>query len=264
MVQKEIILFIIITSLVIAAFIAGVFIFLFQYRKKRSEHHGELKRKEDAHLRELHFARLEIQQETMQDIGQEIHDNVGQKLTLAALYTQQLDYEGKYPEINDRITSISNILNESLQELRNLSRGLSTGYFEQTELSELIQHECNRVTTAGEFDVKTSFEKGIRVDTPVKIVAVRILQEFLQNSLKHSGCRTIEVYLQRSEGKTELVLKDDGKGFDPSSAPESAGVGLKNFKRRAQLIGASLTLFSAPGEGTTLSLYIPETISKKG
>lgn len=234
---------------------AGLFIFLAQYRKKRHEHMNELSRKEEDHLRELHFARLEMQQQTMQDIGQEIHDSVGQKLTLAALYTQQLDYEGNYPEIKDRIVRISDIVNESIQELRNLSKGLNSGYFEQTTLASLIQHECNRVQASGKCTVSHQLENTIDVNAPVKMVVVRILQEFFQNSLKHADCTIIDVKLMAEQRHYSLFIKDNGKGFDPSSASDNSGAGLINFQRRAKLIGATIALFSAPGNGTSLTLH---------
>jgi signal transduction histidine kinase len=255
MAKTEIILFIIVTALVMATFMTGLFIFLFQYRKKRSHYVDELNKKDAAHLRELHFARLEVQQQTMQDIGQEIHDSVGQKLTLAALYTQQLDYEGNYPEIKDRIVRISDIVNESIQELRNLSKGLNAGYFEQTTLASLIQHECNRVQASGKCIVNHQLDSQIDVNAPVKMVVVRIVQEFFQNSLKHADCSIIEVKLISDQGHYTLHMKDNGKGFDPSSTSDNAGAGLINFQRRAKLIGATIAFFSAPGNGTSLTLH---------
>ena len=91
--KTEIIIFIILTSLIVVIFIMGIFLFAFQYKRKRKEYINEKQIRNEQHQQELLTTQLEIQTQTMQHIGREIHDNVGQKLTLASLYTQQLAYE---------------------------------------------------------------------------------------------------------------------------------------------------------------------------
>ena len=117
--KTEIILFIILTSLIVTIFAMGIFLFAFQYRRKRKEH---LHEKEDLN-EQHHYELLASQQQTMQHIGTEIHDSVGQKLTLASLYSRQLSINT--PDLVEKINSIGNIIDESLTELRQLSKTLT-------------------------------------------------------------------------------------------------------------------------------------------
>ena len=123
--QTETIIFIIIANILLLVFVVGIILFILQYKKKKIEHAKEKSMIAETHTKELLATQLEMQTQTMQHIGREIHDNVGQKLTLASLYTQQLAYENKAPHINDKIENISNIINDSLAELRQLSKTLT-------------------------------------------------------------------------------------------------------------------------------------------
>ena len=90
-----------------------------------------------------------------------------------------------------------------------------------------------------------------------KNILFRLLQEFLQNSLKHSKCRKIEISLDKKDEQLLITATDDGKGFDTSSS--STGIGLQNMQRRAEQINAVYKLSSESGKGTTLTLQVPIT-----
>lgn len=143
--QTEIIAFIIIANVILFVFIIGTILFIIQYRKRKLEHESEKNIINENYTKELLRSQLEIQTQTMQFIGREIHDNVGQKLTLASLYTQQLSYENKAPQINDKIENISHIINQSLTELRQLSKSLTDDSIADNTITALLQGECDKV-----------------------------------------------------------------------------------------------------------------------
>jgi signal transduction histidine kinase len=89
----------------------------------------------------------------------------------------------------------------------------------------------------------------------VKGFVLRIVQEFLQNSLKHSGCSRITLRMQHDDGGLEILASDDGKGF--TTGEKHTGIGLDNMKRRAEVMHADYALESKPGEGTRMRLFIP-------
>jgi signal transduction histidine kinase len=126
-------------------FIVGIIVFIQQYKLKKKEHLAMLTYQKEEHHKELLENHIEIQNQTMQYIGREIHDNVGQKLTLASLYTQQLGFENKAPQINENIENISLIINESLQELRELSKSLTDNSIASNTIDSLILNECDKV-----------------------------------------------------------------------------------------------------------------------
>lgn len=255
--QTEIISFIIFGNIILLVFITGIILFFIQYRKRKSAHEQEKAMMSENHAKELLAAQLEIQQQTMQHIGREIHDNVGQKLTLASLYAQQLSFENKAPHINDKIVNIGAIINESLSELRQLSKSLTDDFIAQSNITELVERECQAVNRLQKVKVVfTTNSNSIQLNYQQKNILLRVVQEFLQNSMKHADCRNIRIDTATGEGVLVVSLSDDGKGFSLHQQP-SQGIGLNNIKKRIQLLGGSFKLDSGEGTGTHLQISIP-------
>jgi signal transduction histidine kinase len=255
--QTEIISFIIVSGILLFVFVLGIVAFVLQYRKKRVEHENEKVMINVKHNEELLSTQLEMQQQTMQHIGREIHDNVGQKLTLASLYTQQLSFENKAPQINDKIENISSILNESLQELRRLSKTLIDDTIAEKNIVQLLKQECDNIEALKYCAVQyTYFENNITLSYQQKNVVLRIVQEFLQNSIKHSKCKNIKVSIQQENDFVKLQIQDDGIGFEIENTV-GKGIGLKNIAKRIQLLDGTFNLTSNLLKGTILQINIP-------
>jgi len=257
--NTEIYYYIIAGGILLFILMVGIVLFITQYRKRKLLHIKETEMLNEKHTAELLTTQLEMQTQTMQYIGREIHDNVGQKLTLASLYTQQLAYENKAPQVNDTIENISNIINESLAELRQLSKSLTDDTIANTDTSTLIQQECDKANDVKKCHV--SFRSNIKtlaLPYQSKSILVRIVQEFLQNSMKHSNCKNILVSLNGNDTILQLHLQDDGQGFDTATVT-GKGIGLSNMKKRTELIGGTYSLDSLPGKGTQLNIEIPLT-----
>jgi len=255
--KTEITIFIILINAILLIFIIGIIFFIFQYRKRKLLHQKEKGILEEKHRAELLSTQLGIQQQTMQFIGREIHDSVTQKLTLASIYTQHLEFENQYPELLEKLKGISRIINDSLDELRNLSKNLTDTQFQQSELPDLLALECDRVNETGLCRASFTTEGSTGIGNSVKSSLLRIVQEFIQNSLKHAACKNILIELRYEPDGLRLVAADDGAGFDPA-AVQSRGIGLNNMRRRIQFIGGVLNLQSEKGKGTNLNLFVPQ------
>ncbi|MGG7440711.1 sensor histidine kinase [Chryseobacterium arthrosphaerae] len=253
--KTELLIVIILFNILFVMFIVAVMIYIINYRRRKKEYLNEIEMKNELHQRELLSTQLEIQQATMQQIGRELHDNIGQKLTLVSLYVQQMLYENKAPEANERIDQVSQIINQSLQDLRSLSKTLTDDNINQKEIVTLIQEEVDNTNSFRK--CKVSFKHNFnQLDLGFvhKNVLLRITQEFIQNSIKHSGCQNIFISLNTSEDILwELTIHDDGKGFDTTKLT-SNGIGLTNMKNRAEIIGAQFSLESQENKGTTLNI----------
>lgn len=255
--QSRIQIVITITFFIVLSLLAGIFFYIFQYRKRKILHLSEKIIITEQHHKELLSTQLEMQTQTMQHIGREIHDNVGQKLTLASLYTQQLAYENKAPQITDKIEIISTIINESLAELRQLSKSLTDDSINEHEITELLQQECDKVNELKQSAIIFSSNRSdLMLPYETKSIIIRIVQEFLQNSIKHANCKNISVALNAEKKYLQLYLQDDGKGFD-SSLNNSKGIGLLNMKKRTELIGGTYSIESTLNSGTRLTITIP-------
>ncbi|WP_044400282.1 sensor histidine kinase [Lacinutrix sp. Hel_I_90] len=255
--ENTIIISLILFNIFFLAFIAGIIIFIREYRIKKKAHVKEIHTIDETHKRELLETQVEIQTQTMQYIGQEIHDNIGQKLTLASLYTQQLAFENKAPQVNKNIENIGDIINESLTELRQLSKSLTDNTIETLTISELIVRECKKINAIKQCDAHFSNNTKVNIKSyQIKSIVFRITQEFLQNSIKHAHCKNIFVSLENTDKTIQLVLKDDGKGFNMDTL-HANGIGLKNMKKRTELIGGTFKLESENLKGTKLTIDIP-------
>ncbi|MFP7657121.1 MULTISPECIES: sensor histidine kinase [Chryseobacterium] len=255
--KTELLITIILFNVFFVLFVAALMVYIRKYRQRKKEYLNEIEIKNEIHQKELLATQLEIQQATMQQIGRELHDNIGQKLTLVSLYTQQLLYENKVPEVNERIEQVSQIINQSLQDLRSLSKTLTDDNINQKEIVTLIQEEVDNTNAFKKCNVsfKHNF-KQLDLGFVHKNVLLRITQEFIQNSIKHAQCKNIFINLNTSsEALWELNIQDDGIGFDRTNI-RSNGIGLTNMKNRAEIIGADFTLESLKNKGTTVNITL--------
>ena len=234
----------------------AIITYMWQYKKKKKENDLQLSFEKNQHQKELLSSQLEMQQQTMQEIGREIHDNVGQKLTLASLYIQGLLYENKSTDSKERISNISDIINDSLKDLRQLSKTLTDDSIAKKNIILLLQQECEKVQKFKRCTLEhdTVIDK-IEITYHLKSMIIRIVQEFIQNSLKHADCDAIQLRLSHTENYIELKMADDGKGFDVRNT-ESLGIGLQNMKKRVKSIGGTFLLHSDL-KGTQLILKLP-------
>jgi signal transduction histidine kinase len=254
--EKNLNLYLIVFFISFVIFIAGIVMLFIIYRNKQLLNLKEKQNLEEQFQKQLIATELDIQTQTMQDIGREIHDNVGQKLTLASLYNQQIQLEVTDAATQERLQQIGQTINESLQELRSLSRSLTDTNIATKDLSELLKELCEKINNASTSQVHfTTTQATSNLDYKQKLVLYRTVQEFIQNSLKHSQCKNINVSLENYQQKVALTLTDDGKGFDMNAIGDN-GIGLNNIKQRIAAIGASYTFSSKLQYGTALNIQL--------
>lgn len=250
--ETEYILVIILFNIFLLAFLIAAILFVVQYRSKKKENLATLQKQEILHQQELLSSQIDMQIQTMQHIGREIHDNVGQKLTLASLYAQQLAFENKALNISHKIENIGEIINQSLSELRLLSKSLTNQHIDSSPISSLLKQEFAKIDELKKF--KTSLNIDVNdyaLPYQTKSVILRIVQEFSQNSIKHSGCQMITASLTRTNDQLVLTITDDGHGFDLSEH-KGAGIGLTNMRNRVESLGGYYEMKSDKNLGTTL------------
>lgn len=254
--ETEIVIFLVLANAVFLILMGGIFLFVLQYRKRKIAHGREIEMQEEQHKIQLMNAQLTVQQQTMQYIGREIHDSVAQKLTLASIYTGQMHNRLSEPEIVKPLENVIRIINDSLNELRQLSRSLTDARLQNADLSALISRECENVNDTGKCAATVSVSDLPEMDIAAKSSLFRVVQEFIQNSLKYSECGNIAIKLNSDKNGLSMFLSDDGKGFDLDERMHK-GIGLDNMKRRILALNGKFNLRSNPGFGTSLEISIP-------
>ena len=256
--ETELTIFVVLVNLVLLVFIGGIIVFFLKYHKRKLASEKEKVLLNEQHAQDMLSSRLEIQQQTMQDIGREIHDNVGQLLTVASISAYQMAYDNVCPSQNDRVSNIGKIIDQSLAELRSLSHSLTSEQAEMAELTGLLQLECDRINSLNICHIECTYnDLNFTFSTPVKNFILRIIQEFIQNSLKHAECKNIQLRFDYQPAGLAIHIHDDGKGFDTTGGNLREGIGLANMKKRAALIGADFSLTSVLHKGTEMNIFIP-------
>jgi signal transduction histidine kinase len=194
-------------------------------------------------------------------IARELHDDVGQQVALLASKLETLTQSPRVPRARTQAALIEALatLQELALSIHNLSHHLHPAKLQLLGLERTLDALCRDV--AAECGIAVSFERGeipadIREDTALGIF--RVTQEALQNALRHSNARQIDVRLTASAERLSLSVADDGDGFDPRAAPFE-GLGLLTMRERIELLGGRLRIETAPGRGTTIEAVVPMT-----
>ncbi|MDI9310068.1 MAG: histidine kinase [Limnohabitans sp.] len=191
---------------------------------------------------------FEIREQTLRNISWELHDNIGQLLTLAKIQLQKInDDSNRTKDINDNLTNI-------LNEIRALTKVTNPDYISKIELQEAIKIEVDRFNRLN-YIQSNLIVKGepFIIDDKVEIIIFRILQEFFSNTIKHSRASKLDIFMKFYEAKLIIIARDNGKGFDELTIKEK-GLGLVNMKDRGRLINADIEIKSKIDNGTSLSI----------
>ncbi|HEY4966597.1 MAG TPA: sensor histidine kinase [Puia sp.] len=251
------VVFTIIAVVVILLFLGVLFlVMLFYYNNKKGQMSKEKQLMRATFDEQLLESKLEIQEQTFDMISQEIHDNVGQILSLAKVQLGIL--EQKQVVEGDLLGNVKESISQAMTELRDIAKSLSSDRIQQLSLKDSINQEIRRINRSGFIKVVSDVQ-GTEKNIPDqhKMIAFRIVQEGLQNIIKHAGASDVQVSIDYREDGVYITLADNGVGFDPEAElKKKDGLGLQNILRRAALVGGRAEIISRPGEGTKLQIQM--------
>jgi signal transduction histidine kinase len=202
----------------------------------------------------------EVKRMEQKRISEELHDGVLGKMLGARMVLTGLNKKSDTDSIKERSEAI-NALKNVENEVRSISHELSHTAYQK--LNNFVSSIESLLSTAKEnIDINTifSYEEDEDWDSlkgDIKINVYRIIQETLQNSIKHSDCENFFINFERNEDFFNLIIRDDGKGF--KSNKEKKGIGIRNITSRVSKLNGTWTLDTAPGKGTLISIKIPIT-----
>lgn len=193
-------------------------------------------------------AEKEIREETLQYVSQELHDNIGQLLSLTKLVLNNpapsSAMEGK------------RLVNQIIKEVRQLSKSINKDYLKDLKFEDFLAEELIKIEKSGFCKTKLTIEKeiGARLDGNKKLVLVRMVQECINNVIKHASPKLLSLKLMASENELELWMEDDGIGFN--LAEKSNGLGIRNLKSRVEAINGTVDIASKIDSGTQIRIKI--------
>lgn len=241
--ERVIILFV--TTLIIVAFVVFIVLLFGLYQKRKNFLLEQKAADQKRFEREIAETQIEIREETLRNISWELHDNIGQLLTLAKIQLQNAS--------PDNINEVSETITKGLTEVRALSKLINPEAIKNINLIEAIQLEIERFNRLNFINSSLKISgQEFSIDKKASIIIFRILQEFFSNTIKHSKATDLNVALDFNNNSLVILAKDNGIGF--SSELVSKGIGLENIKNRAKLIGAEAVFTSEKTKGTSLKI----------
>jgi PAS domain S-box-containing protein len=203
---------------------------------------------------------IEAHEEERTWIARELHDDINQRI---ALLTVQLEHWAQSPpnsrvEITDHIRHVRKDLSELGNDIQALSHRLHSSKLEYLGIATAADGFCKELSERQKVQIAFHHE-GIPHSLPkeVSLCLFRVLQEALQNAVKHSGERQFSVELHGTSEEIELTVKDEGVGFDQQDAINRHGLGLISMRERLQLVGGEFSIKSEQSHGTTISARVP-------
>ena len=250
---------VLIATLLILFFGGSIIYFLFLYQRKRFRHEADIKTLKDAHDKMLMQSKIEIQEQTLDHIGKEIHSNIMQIASLTNVNLQVLERETEGAALKNVLETKGFNL-QLIAELKALNVSFNTDVIMKMGLENALEKELKRIKKIKHsLDIKKS-EDYFRLPPEEEIVLFRLCQEVFNNAIIHAKASCIKVVLDYSNRGLELCMEDDGVGFDLETIEEEHGTssGLLNMKKRASFFGGEVKVVSTPGVGTKVFVSIPK------
>lgn len=256
---NNIVLIIIIITCIffVAALFMLFYVSIFIERKKR--HREEKEKMQQQFETALIQTQIEVQEETRKHLASDLHDNIGQLLSLTNVTLASININDK-EKAEQKLADTQNLVTKSIKELRQLSKIIHGEQLIQQGLIPTIEQEINWLQRNGHYTVELVHDiSGIETNNADKdLFLYRLLQESLNNTIKHSGADKITIQLHYANHIMQLSIRDNGTGFDAAEKmKQKSGLGLLNMQKRIDLLNGSMQIDSAQNKGTTISFIIP-------
>lgn len=211
-------------------------------------------------LRELTGYLQDVREEERACIAREVHDELGQTLTVLRIELTHLAARLDEPRVQQetRLASIFGLLDCTADSARAISESLRPGMLDVLGLGAAVDHHVQRFSdsTGVACDIRIACEDG-SINERVSIAAFRIVQEALTNVARHAEARSVQVRLSQCDGLLTVVIEDDGKGIAVTPTGKARRHGVMGMRERTRLLGGSFDIQSRPGAGTRVEARLP-------
>jgi two-component system NarL family sensor kinase len=232
------------------AFLMSAFVIamVFIHRQRQVQYRQKLDHLKAENEKMLLHVENEIKQETLTHVGRELHDNIGQLLSLAKLSLNSLNPEKQ--------AEGKTYINQIIKEVRALSNTLNLDWVESVTLDDFIRQQLDKIQATGFCQTSLYSDSSFQeLKKDLKLVLIRVIQECLNNAIKHAQPKHLTIQMAKNGAFREINIIDDGLGFDTNQ--KSEGSGMFNLTKRMETIGGKFKLTSIVGKGTHITLLLP-------
>jgi signal transduction histidine kinase len=197
--------------------------------------------------------------EERQRLARDLHDSVTQSLyslTLLAEAARRVVGTDQRHHVTEYVTRLGEVAQQALKEMRLLLYELRPLALQREGLVGAVQQRLDAVEKRAGVDTRLLVEGRLDLPAPVEVELYHIIQEALNNAMKHAAARRVTVRIRAEGASMEVTVTDDGRGFDPHEVSDAGGLGLASMRARVARLGGALTIHSQPGEGTTVAVRV--------
>ncbi|TCC94233.1 hypothetical protein EZ428_05505 [Pedobacter frigiditerrae] len=257
--SKEIISLITLTSIIFL--IAPLFLirYVLLYNKKKRRHKEEKLLMQEVYETELLKTRMEVQEQTLKTVAYDLHDNIGQLLSLTSVTLSTIDVNDPR-SVTEKIDFITDLTLRSISEVKALSKLLHSEELIKMGLIEAIAFELSWLQRSDQFAITFNRpnDLGTTLKNDQRTIVFRLFQEIINNIIQHAKATEIVINLAQADHHIHLEISDNGVGFDMDELYNlKKGMGLSNIKKRAEMLNGIATINSIMGKGTSIKVIVP-------
>ena len=254
----------------ILLFFGGITAFLINKSTKRKQRIAEQEKeieiqKTEKLLKDQELAAIDAmiagQEKERQRLANDLHDNLGSTLATVKLHFQHLKNNWNNPKvknIEELYTNTDHLLDEAYQKVRTIAHEKNSGVMANQGLLVAIKNLAKKVSNSNKIQVEVKdFGLEERLDNSLEISIFRMIQELITNCIKHAGANEIHISLTNHDSLLNIIIEDNGKGFDPKTIVDKDGMGLKTIEKRVEHLEGTFEIDSTPNQGTNIIINIP-------
>ena len=202
---------------------------------------------------------IEAEENERKRIAGDLHDGVGQTMSAAKMNLSSIESRLNFGNEEDRIAfeKIVNLVDESCKEVRTVSHNMMPNALLKSGLSSAVKEFIDKIDSR---ILKVNlYSEGLneRLDSNVETVLYRVIQECVNNVIKHSGANQLDISLIKDADGIAATIEDNGRGFNIGEKEKADGIGLKNIRTRIEYLKGTIDFDSAPGKGTLVAIHVP-------
>jgi two-component system, NarL family, sensor kinase len=233
----------------------------FKLRNRHIRHIKEKQQLEYNYKQEILHTQIEIQQQTLQTISQEIHDNISQLLSIVKIHLNTMQDSAEQTLHHQQIVKTNELVSRIILDLRNLSKGINPDFVQRHGLPECVRFELERLQNTGLYTTGLAIQgTPYNLELSKEFVIYRVIQENINNIIRHAKAKEIRVELHYWPNNFRCSIFDNGQGFVVEDALQadasSGGSGLHNMQRRMEMIDGKINIKSILNLGTQVDLIL--------
>ncbi|TWR26198.1 hypothetical protein FPZ42_11260 [Mucilaginibacter achroorhodeus] len=263
--SKEVIFLIGLTSVIFL--IAPLFLILYvlSYNRRKRKHQEDTLTMQKTFETELLKTQMEVQEQTLKTVAYDLHDNIGQLLSLTTITLSSVDLNDS-PGATEKLALVEDLTMRSIKEVKALSRLLHGEEIVSRGLAAAIDFELEWLRRSDKFKINYSYNKEvIDLDAIKATILFRLFQEIINNIIQHAKATEINIDLNQNYDLCTLQITDNGIGFNVDEALiRKSGMGLHNIVKRSAMLQGSANITSSPAKGSSIIIKIPQQPTTNG